>query len=136
MIYNILSLLFLVISFSIVPALPHSQRELNDRAFKDFQKSDLHLNQIYNQILKEHQSDKLFLEKLREAQRAWLKFRDAHIASLYPEENKPLAYGSMFPMCYHLALKELTDQRIKQLQVWLDGVEEGNACAGSIKIKK
>jgi hypothetical protein len=33
-------------------------------------------------------------------------------------------------------LTELTQDRIKALQVWIDGVEEGNICAGTVKIKE
>jgi hypothetical protein len=38
-------------------------------------------------------------------------------------------------MCYSAYKEELTRQRIKTLQQWLEGVEEGDVCAGSLKLK-
>ena len=33
-------------------------------------------------------------------------------------------------------LDELTKSRIKTLKVWLDGIEEGDVCSGSVKIAR
>jgi hypothetical protein len=32
-------------------------------------------------------------------------------------------------------LAELTQERIKALQVWIEGVQEGDGCAGTVRIK-
>ena len=42
--------------------------------------------------------------------------------------------GSSHPMCKALYLKELTQERTNKLKVWLNGIEEGNLCSGSIKM--
>jgi uncharacterized protein YecT (DUF1311 family) len=73
---------------------------------------------------------------LKVAQNAWIKFRDAEMNALFPEDNKSVEYGSVFSMCWNNALTDLTKQRIKKLKVWLNGIEEGDACSGSIKIKE
>jgi hypothetical protein len=33
-------------------------------------------------------------------------------------------------------LKELTEERIKKLNIWLVGIPEGDACNGSVKMKE
>ncbi len=65
---------------------------------------------------------------------AWCRFRDAHIDALYPAENKALAYGSAYQRCRRMAIVALTRQRIEQLRQWMNGVAEGDVCAGSLPI--
>jgi hypothetical protein len=38
-------------------------------------------------------------------------------------------------MCRCLALADLTNQRVEQLQRWIDGTEEGDVRAGSVRAK-
>jgi hypothetical protein len=33
-------------------------------------------------------------------------------------------------------LTELTQDRIKALQVWIDGVQEGDMCSGTVRVKQ
>ena len=61
-----------------------TQAEMNRDACEKFKKSDAKLNQAYKRILADYQKDKLFIEKMKLAQRAWLAFRDAHLAAVYP----------------------------------------------------
>lgn len=49
----------------------------------------------------------------------------------YPDYDG-VYYGSFQPVCRAQYLKELTDDRIKTLQQWLNGVEEGDICSGSV----
>jgi uncharacterized protein YecT (DUF1311 family) len=100
-----------------------------------FKKADADLNKTYKKILAEYKDDKVFLEKLKKTQKAWLTYRDAHIESIYPEEDKSY-YGSVYGMCYCTAKQELTEQRTKILKQWVIGVKEGDVCSGSIKIKE
>jgi hypothetical protein len=44
-------------------------------------------------------------------------------------------YGSVHPMCVAMYLTQLTEERIKILRIWLDGIEEGDVCCGSVKSK-
>jgi uncharacterized protein YecT (DUF1311 family) len=100
---------------------------------------DGQLNKIYNQILKEYKNDTIFLNKLKTAQKAWIKFRDAQLEARFPsntQSDKNEIYGSVYPMCACIELSKLTEDRIKQLQVWLNGVVEGDVCAGSYQLKK
>lgn len=111
-----------------------TQMQINQCTYEDYAQADVELNQVYRQILSVYSEDKAFLDKLKTAQRAWIAFRDAHLEALYPEQDKRFAYGSMYPSCSNHDLTVLTRQRITQLQQWLTGVNEGNACTKSIKI--
>jgi len=109
------------------------QAQINSDACAAYKKSDAALNDAYKKILTEYSKDAQFLQKLKSAQRAWVAYRDAHLDALYPAADKQAEYGSMYTTCRCAALEELTEQRTKELQKWLDGVPEGETCRGSIK---
>jgi len=113
-----------------------TQGDMQDGTCGEFKKADAELNRTYKKILFDYKDDKNFLEKLKKAQRAWLTYRDAHIESVYPGEDKATEYGSVYGMCYCTLKKDLTEQRIKLLKQWLIGTREGDVCSGSIKWKK
>ncbi len=116
--------------------MAHHQQTIDARQDGLFKKSQEELNLVYNSVMKEYANDKLFVEKLKVSQEAWLKYRDAYVESVFPEPNKMAAYGSICSTCTGLIIQELTEQRTKQLKRWLDGVEEGDSCAGSVHPKK
>ena len=72
-----------------------------------------------------------FIKNLKVAQRLWVQFRDAQLAMKFPERGNGY-YGSMLPMCKTLYLQELTERRVKELEVWLVKGEEGDVCSGTI----
>lgn len=117
-----------------IGASPQTQPEMNVAACEKFQKADDELNQTYNQILATYKDDEEFIENLKKAQRAWIVFKNYHVASIFPK-IKQGAYGSVKPMCRCDILTELTTERTKVLRRWLTGVEEGDVCAGSIRSK-
>ena len=57
------------------------------------------------------------------------------MAMRFPKEDKLLHYGSVYPMCRSYILAEMTEQRTNKLKVWLEGIEEGEVCLGTIKMK-
>ncbi len=135
----------LVLGFFGVPSLLHAdscmdkaqtQLDLNYCASSDFKKADNELNALYKRILSEYSDDTKFIEKLKAAQRAWLKFRDAEMEALFPHSEEGNYYGSVYPMCNSTWLMVLTKERIAQLKKWADKVQEGDVCSGSIKIKE
>jgi uncharacterized protein YecT (DUF1311 family) len=95
-------------------------------------KADAELNRVYQKVRKVYKADRLFLEKLKLAQRAWIKFRDGHIDSVFPTERRG-DYGSVLGECICYQYAYLTEARTKQLKVWLKGTEEGDLCAGTVK---
>jgi uncharacterized protein YecT (DUF1311 family) len=65
--------------------------------------------------------------KLKEAQTAWLAFRDAHVRAFWPSDE-PRAYGSVHPMCVANELTRLTLARLSELRAMTSRVE-GDVCA-------
>src|SRR5260363_79203 len=92
---------------------------------------DRELNQLYLDIRKQYRDDPVFLNALRRAQRACIRFRETQIKMKYPEA--PDAYGSSFSMCRNGYLEALTRARTATLKEWQSGAEEGDVCAGSIR---
>ena len=111
-----------------------TQLELNECARQEYLDADRMLNEVYRGIREKHKDDSLFLESLRDAQRAWVAFRDAEMAALFPHAKEHRYYGSIFPMCWSQHLTRLTRNRIDSLRVWLDGVPEGSVCSGSYPV--
>jgi hypothetical protein len=116
-------------------ASAQTQGEMNQDAAGEFKAADKELNAIYKQILEDYADDDVFLANLKEAQRCWIDFRDAQLKMKYPD-REPGYYGSIQPVCEMTYLTELTQDRIKTLNVWIEGVEEGNLCGGTVKVKE
>jgi uncharacterized protein YecT (DUF1311 family) len=116
-------------------ASAQTQGEMNQDAAGEFKAADKELNAIYQQILEDYADDDVFLANLKEAQRCWIDFRDAQLKMKYPD-REPGYYGSIQPVCEMTYLTELTQDRIKTLNVWIEGVEEGNLCGGTVKVKE
>ena len=114
-------------------ALSQTQSASGQDACARLQQADALLNKTYNQVLTDYSKNAAFIRKLKIAQRAWIAYRDAQIEALYPEPDKRAAYGSVYPMCRCIALAQLTTQRAAELKKWIDGIEEGDVCPGSIK---
>ncbi len=121
-------------SFISFTSYSQTQATMNKEAAESYQKADKELNETYQAILSEYKKDQLFIQNLKASQRIWIKFRDAELNLKYPE-TEPGYYGSIHPMCVSNYLEKLTRKRIKTLQIWINGIEEGNVCGGSVKIQ-
>jgi uncharacterized protein YecT (DUF1311 family) len=110
-----------------------TQSDLDQQSCGQFHKADVSLNATYSKILKEYGKDAQFISKLKAAQRAWLAFRDAELEARFPKPDKQTEYGTVYPVCRCTQLQELTEERTKELTLWLDGIPEGDVCAGSVK---
>lgn len=129
---KIISLLIIVMTFTS-SAFGQTQAAMSNNAKSDYEKTDKELNLVYQRILIEYKSDTVFIKYLREAQRQWIKFRDAQVKMKYPPDQN--IYGSVVPMCRYYYLESLTNIRIKELRQWIEGAEEGDVCSGSIRLK-
>lgn len=111
-----------------------TQLEMNRCASGKFKEADDELNRVYRQVQTAYSDDPVFLSKLKDSQRAWIKFRDAELAMMYPAliEN-PNHYGSIGPMCQAMYMEKITLERVSALKKWLSGAPEGDACSGSIR---
>ncbi len=110
-----------------------TQSELNACAGEEYSAADAELNRLYKAILEKYKNDSKFIAKFREAQRAWLKYRDAEFAARFPQADGAHAvehYGSVFPMCAAQYRAQLTRERIVKLREWLKDSEEGEVCPG------
>lgn len=87
------------------------------------------LNDTYRRIFKAYADDPVFLARLREAQRAWLKFRDAELKALFPRADYP-----DLKKARNVWLERLAADRTLQLSRWLMGAEPDDMARGSIKI--
>lgn len=133
---SILSIIALfVVGAPWTEASAQTQGEMNQDAASELKAADNELNAIYQQILEDYADDEAFIANLKEAQRCWIAFRDAQMKMKYPD-REPGYYGSIQPMCEAMYLTELTQDRIKTLNMWIEGAEEGNMCAGTVKTKE
>lgn len=111
-----------------------TQLELNQRAGSGLKTADAELNRVYREIRRQYRDQPRFLETLKLAQRAWIKFRDAELEALFPptaDGDPRISYGSIYPMCFAEAKERLTRERTAELRQWLDPAPEGDACRGS-----
>ncbi|WP_106794869.1 lysozyme inhibitor LprI family protein [Aquimarina sp. Aq78] len=126
--------LILFLTFKLT-CFSQTQSEMNKDANNEYQKADTELNEVYQNILTEYKSDTIFIDRLKKTQRIWISYRDAELEMKFPAKNKQTEYGSVYPMCVSYFLKELTEERIEKLKIWLIGIEEGDVCSGSVKMK-
>nr|AAP58619.1 hypothetical protein [uncultured Acidobacteriota bacterium] len=110
-----------------------TQLQLNEEACAEYKKADAEMNNVYRRIMKDYRNDAPFIAALKKAQLAWIRYRDADLESIFPGDAR--SYGSINPMCRCMHLADTTKQRTKVLQQWIDGVEEGDVCAGSVRVK-
>jgi uncharacterized protein YecT (DUF1311 family) len=106
---------------------------MNDEACNNYKQADRQMNQAYQTILRDYRKDPEFVGALRKAQLAWIRYRDAQLNSIFPGDRSQ--YGSINTMCRCNELGELTKERTQVLNRWVEGIEEGDVCAGSVKVK-
>jgi len=92
-----------------------TQQEMNSQAKNAHNKADLEMAKIYRSLMSSlsSQNDK---NLLLDAQRAWIKYKESHCKSLANQYQG----GSMYPLVLYSCLEELTIERKKQLQQYLD----------------
>lgn len=88
-----------------------TQMEMNEIAKKDFDKADNELNKLYDILIKYLNGESR--KKLLSAEKAWMKYRDAHCEAVtYGYQG-----GSAFYLIKYSCLKGITEQRINQLRL-------------------
>lgn len=109
----------------------NTQSQLNQCSRQAYQEADDELNLVYKKIRKLYKDDPVFLDKLKKAQLAWIKLRDADLELKYPHTDKQGHYGTAYSMCSPMYMTKLTMERVEYLKTWLAGGEEGDVCNGS-----
>ncbi|MEC4985607.1 MAG: lysozyme inhibitor LprI family protein [Oscillatoria sp. PMC 1068.18] len=92
---------------------PQTQSEMNQCAAIASRNSDRQLNQVYQQLLPRLSSSRK--QKLIQAQRAWITFRDTSCEF----ERSEFAGGSIEPAIYNGCLANLTQRRTQELEQYL-----------------
>lgn len=88
-------------------------------------KADQELNRVYQQVLKKYAKDKDFIQRLKKAQRAWLKFVHLHWQTYYPRSAEHT--GSAWGFCSASLITDVYLERIEQLKALLIRYE-GDIC--------
>jgi uncharacterized protein YecT (DUF1311 family) len=87
-----------------------SQAEMNICWGKEYKKADVALNEVYRQLM--GMLDDEQKPQLKEAQTAWLKYRDAN-CEFVADQYKG---GSIRPMIYAICLADVTNNRTNELR--------------------
>jgi len=101
-----------------------SQVEINATVQASFDKLDAKLNKSYKDLLERNDNDPSFATALKEAQRAWLKYVELHMNSVFPlaeGENPGEVYGSNYTAEYLAEKSKLFQQRIEILEAMTKG---------------
>ena len=110
-----------------------TQLQMNEASCAEYKQTDREMNRVYLKIVSDYRGDPVFIKALKKAQLAWLHYRDAHVDSIFP--GAASQYGSVSTMCRCGSLSEITKERTQTLNRRLEGIEEGDVRAGSVKIK-
>lgn len=105
------------------PTVAQSQAEMNQEALAEYRNADQRLNVVYRDLMAK--VSPAGQAKLREAQRAWLRFRDLECAFA----TAGTADGSVHPMILSGCLAGLTVERIGHLESQLN-CQEGDLSCG------
>jgi len=113
--------------------MAQTQAEMNKVTHEMYLEADQKLNEVYQKILTEYADDKSFISSLKVSQRNWIAFRDSEMKMKYPD-RKIGYYGSIYSMCLSNYKAQLTRERTATLSQWISGIEDGDACGGSVRI--
>ena len=107
--------LLILLFVSVAQIQGQTQAAMNAQARAEFEQADAELNKCYEALLTKL-PDAEGKEKLKQSQRAWLVFRDAEAAFAADQARG----GSMAATICYETMKELNQQRIKQLKLHLE----------------
>lgn len=105
-----------------------TQVELNNCARRAFEEADAEMNRVYRLYLKDLSGDDAKArEKVRAAQLAWLKYRDAHcLVEAMINEG-----GSIYPLVYSGCLASVTAERTRRMK---DSLVESERLTGAASL--
>lgn len=96
---------------------PQSQLVMNQCAARDYAREDARLNRNYAVLMAKLESERR--SKLREAEQAWLNFRDLQCDF----DSDQYAGGTMYSLVRSSCLTQMTKQRNKDLKAMLEDTE-------------
>lgn len=95
-------------------AEPQTQVEMNQCAVNAYKAADAELNQVYKQLVAKLDDEEK--AQLKEAQNAWIKYRDAN-CDFVADQYKG---GTMRPMIYAGCLQDVTKKRTTELKTQIE----------------
>jgi hypothetical protein len=110
-----------------------SQTDMTVQSGEATKKAEKKLDSIYKSVIKIYSKDTLFIKSFTSAQSFWKKYYNYQVKAMFP--NYPDFsdhYGSMMSMCVTSYARTIVEQRIKELEKWLIGDEQGD-CDSSVK---
>ncbi len=110
-----------------------TQTELNQHADQDLKKVESELDAVIKKIKKIYSGKIKFLTNLNKSQKNWETQVILDLDLKFPETNKLMYYGSIFPMCYTMYKTELIRKRITFLKEWLRVANYTEVCSGSVQ---
>jgi uncharacterized protein YecT (DUF1311 family) len=93
--------------------------------------ADDELNTVYKEIMAQYWNDTIFIKNARDAQRQWIKFRDAQVKMKFPPY--PGWNRDSLQNCIDTYLTLLTNLRVQELKKWTEESLSESACKGSIR---
>lgn len=121
------NLLIIFVLFSSLTGFSQTQSEMNQSAEIASLKADRLLNNTYQNILIEFESDSIFIENFIESHKIWMTFRNSELKVKYPERPEGY-YGSSLSMCKSIFTEKLTNERILTLKAILNKANEQDIC--------
>jgi uncharacterized protein YecT (DUF1311 family) len=115
-----------------------TQSEMNQCAAEEAKAADDALNTTYREFLAKLKGDETATTRAIAAEKAWIAFRDAELASDWPVakgENPNIQYGSVHPFCYYNEFAALTWDRIRVLRGRMKREEEGDVCSVQVAMR-
>ena len=110
---NIIILVFLLCFIKVV-SFGQTQMRMNQQASTNYKKADAKMAIIYKKVQKVTLSD-IDKKLLLDAQRKWIIYKEAHCKSA----SASYKGGSIQPLIYYNCITEITNERIKQLNIYL-----------------
>ena len=105
--------------YSCMDSSNMSQLDMNGCAAKELHDSELKLERLLKH---------LGIANTSPEQKAWEAYRDAQLGAICPQQDTS-SYGSVYPMCFAILKRTLTESRIRDLKDLITS-GEGDVCRG------
>lgn len=104
-----------------------TQREANQAACAKTERAQKKLDESIKELLRRAEKDAGLTSRIKKAQQAWVRFKEAQLGALYGSANPVGDYGSVWPLCACSAAEEMIEARRVQVQRMLTFVD-GDLC--------
>ena len=97
-----------------------TQTAMNICASQEAGRIDAELDKVYRKLLSRSANQPEAVVKIKAAEKAWISYRDAYVAAMFPAEDKQAEYGSVYPMEVDHLRAKLAQQHIEALRDLLE----------------